>query len=153
MKKLTLVLLAVVTIFSCQKDCVPGRLHFSWVGFSMEEVDTVILRRYYNGQMGAGPIDTVFYGGPDVEYVVTGDTFDFRHLPVDFVLHSGYGYEVWLPGPQLLFTITQIEEENLSGGRGLFSCNKDLCMNSMKAATINGTRIPTTATDQVYISR
>lgn len=152
MKKKHLLWLLIISIISCNKDCRPAELIFSFKGFSQDEVETVIVRRFSNADLHT-PMDTALYEVPNISYSVQGDTLRFNRINTILPLTSGFQYEVWLPKPGILFNIMSINEEERKNDRGAFNCNKDLCVNKIQSAVVNGETLALTDWNEVYLKK
>lgn len=126
----------VLAVMSCEKQCIKAQTAFSLIGFSDAEADTIILRKFSKQGSFAQPLDTVL-----LEHIIFHRSHDTLNIVASsgFVtLFSDYNYEIFFPGSAKLLTVTDIIENENTMNRGLFSCKKDACSNTITGYTVNG---------------
>ena len=129
--------ISILLIGSCDgTPCARGDLVFGLVGFSDQESDTIILRSFTKTNTGQVLRDTLLLNSERVVWRRSGDTLTFSSTNAEIFLESDYNYEIFLPDPGTLFTVTDIQEDFNSQSTG---CGKkDLCINPVTSYTLNG---------------
>lgn len=141
MKAILIALLAIwIGVSSCgDYPCTPATARLSFVAFPMNELDTVVVRKFTKTSNFSTKIDSASINRTNGSYWQTTDTvgvgFGFG-LEVGFM--STFDYEIFLPKVNRRFQITEIEEEKRSIRYGLFSMDKVSCFNSIKSYKVNG---------------
>ena len=128
-------LLLVLSVTSCEKQCIKANLRFGLVGFSDTEADTIILRRFTKISP-SNPQDTFLF--KQIQFSRRNDTLDMTGIPIDSYLESNYNYEVFFPEAGKLFAISAIQEDKKTMTKGLFNCTKEACINKITGYTVNG---------------
>ena len=132
---LFLTLIIVLSITSCEKQCINANLRFGLVGFSDTEADTIILRRFTKNDP-LNPQDTFIL--TQILFYRQNDTLDIAGIPGEYYLESKYNYEIFLPAVGELFTVSDILENKETMTKGLFNCTKEACVNTITGYTVNG---------------
>ena len=132
---LFLSIVLVLSITSCEKQCIKANLRFGLVGFSDSEADTIILRRYIKNNPSNAQ-DTFLF--KHIEFSRSNDTLDMDGIPLNSYLESNYNYEVFFPETGKVLTISDIQEDKETMTKGLFNCSKEACVNSITGYTVNG---------------
>lgn len=137
MRNTAIVLLLFLCSFQCRRDCLPGTLQFQWIGFSSEQVDTIIVRSYLPGQIGAALQDTVFAGVNEFYFADNAaDTLKVAGSVGGLDLQPGYDYEIFLPGVSKTYRITSIEQEQDTPAGG---CNNKIeCLTRISTVNVDG---------------
>jgi len=130
-----LALILILSVTSCEKQCIKANLRFGLVGFSDSEADTIILRRFTKNSP-SNPQDTFFF--KQIEFSRRSDTLDMMGIPIDSYLESNYNYELFFPEGGRLITISDILENKETMTKGLFNCTKEACINTITGYTVNG---------------
>lgn len=126
----------VLTVTSCEKQCIKALTAFSLIGFSDAEADTIILRKFSKEGSFSQPLDTVL-----LEHIIfhrSDDTLSIVASPGFVTLLSNYNYEIFFPESATTFSITDIIEDQKTMTKGLFNCTKEACINSITGCTVNG---------------
>jgi hypothetical protein len=104
--------ISILLIGSCDgTPCARGDLSFGLVGFTDQESDTIILRSFTKTNTGQVLRDTLLLNSERVGWQRSGDTLTFSFTNAEIFLVSDYNYEIFLPGPGTLFTVTDIKED------------------------------------------
>jgi hypothetical protein len=124
-----------LSVTACEKQCINAKLRFGLIRFSDAEADTIILKRFTKNNP-SNPRDTFLF--KNIEFIRSNDTLDMAGIPVDSYLESNYNYEIFFPGSGECITISDILENKETMTKGLFSCTKEACVNSIAGYTANG---------------
>jgi len=141
---IALSLLGLVT-GSCSKeyDCDEPQLHPAFIGFTLAEIDTLILEKYKAGDNFQTRIDThtvVLADHFNSLYTVYNDTtsvFVKDHLKY---IKAGFDWRIYIPAINRTITITAIEGEKRTGKRnsGIFSMDPSPnCLNDVHTAIVD----------------
>lgn len=152
MRNLVVILLLFLCSFQCQRDCLSGTLQYNWVGFTPQEIDTLVIRQFQPGQLGTTLIDSVFAGVNDFYFSnQTSDTLMFAGAIEFLDLQPGFDYELWVPGTGQTFQITDIRQDQETAAMG---CNnKTQCLTRITSAKLNGAEVPVYNWNSIYIER
>ncbi len=129
------IIVFILFVTACEKQCVVPELYFSLIGFSDTEADTIILRRFEKNNSST-PIDTFAFHQLVINR--SNDTLEIASMPVNLSLRTEYNYEIYFPEGGRLITVTNIIEEKRSSNKGLFNCNKEQCLNGITGYTVDG---------------
>lgn len=129
---LYLAIIFVLSVSSCEKECIVARLHFGLVGFTDAEADTIILRRFTKNDLK----DTFLFR--QIEFTRSNDTLEMAGIPINSYLESNYNYEILFPESGKIFSITDIQEDQQTMTKGLFNCTKEACLNKITGYKVNG---------------
>jgi hypothetical protein len=142
--------ISVLLIGSCDgTPCGRGDLAFGLVGFSDQESDTIILRSFTKSNTGQVLRDTLLLNSERVGWRRRSDTLTFSYADVGIFLVSDYNYEIFLPDPGTLFTVTDIKEDFNSQSPG---CGKKpFCINPLTGYTLNGQPVTHNGYEPLYL--
>lgn len=130
----------------------PGELKFDLIGFSDAEADTFIIRKFEaNGNFNVTR-DTFL-----IDHVGTvrfQDTLKLVALPGNALLPGGFDYEIFFPGSNSVFRITEINEQ-MSTQRcgGLFATDKVGCVNTITSIKLDGAIVNPWPFNDFYIRK
>jgi len=134
----TFFIIISLIFFSCSYECSNATVNFSLVSFQPGETDTIIVRKFIKMSNFISLLDTFSLNQFNSSFNTTNDTLDIRYsFGTDNGLLSKYDYEIYLPGINKLYKISEINEEFRSINQGL-SCKKIGCINSIKSYRMNG---------------
>ena len=133
---LFLIIVFVLAITACEKQCIKASLRFSLIGFSDSEADTLILRRFNKNGSLFFLQDTFLF--KQIQFTRSDDTLDMAGIPINSYLESNYKYEIVFPETGTLLTISDILEDKQTMTKGIFNCTKEACVNSIIGYTVNG---------------
>lgn len=152
MRKLLVLLLLWLCSFSCEIDCIPDVLVYSWVGFEPEEVDTVVIRRFEPGTIGGTALDSIVAGENDFGFSdPAADTLRFSYSQSGIYLNPDYDYQLWLPGAGRSFNISEIYQKE--GTRDFGCMNKRQCTYPIEHAKVNGVETKVYYSNNIYLVR
>ena len=142
MKKLLIFCLCSYSIFhSCSYSCSDATLSISLIGFTSDETDTVIVRKFTKSADFTTKLDTFLLSETNSSYSLKNDTLEISaSYGNENGLRSVYDYEIYLPESNKLYQITEIMEVYRSISNS--GCTKEGCMNSITSYKINGQSIP-----------
>jgi len=147
---LTFLIIISGTFLSCSYECSNATANFSFVSFQPAETDTIIVRKFTKMSNFTSLLDTFSLNQSNSSYRNTNDTLEVFHpFGTDNGLLSKYDYEIFLPGANRLFKISEIIEDFQSINQGL-SCNKVGCMNFFKSYKMNAELITVNSTLTLY---
>lgn len=147
---LTFFMIISVTFLSCSYDCSNATANFSLVSFQPGETDTIIVRKFTKMSNFTTLLDTFSLNQSNSSYRNNNDTLEVIYsFGTDNGLLSKYDYEIYLPGINRLYKISEISEEFRSINQGL-SCNKSGCINSFKSYKMNGKLIDVNSAYTLY---
>jgi len=155
MKKAIITFLPIFLIIfiSCKEcPCTPAELRFDLIGFSNTEADTFIIREFEpNGNFSIKKA-TFLISNP--AFARFNDTLRIVAVPGTSLLKSQFDYEIFFPGSNSLFRITEINEQRSTQNcGGIFSTDKVGCYNTIKSLKINGTVIDPWPFNSFYIHK
>ena len=139
MKKLSIFLLIIfVTSNACNHECKRAASNIALVSYLPAETDTIIVRKFEKNSSFTTMIDTFYIDRLTSTYQNKNDTLEvFYSFGTDDGLLSKYDYEIYLPGINRLYQLTDITEAFESMNQGL-SCRKVECLNSIRSYKVNG---------------
>ena len=123
---------------SCGKyPCGKASLQYALIGFTDAESDSLILRRF--NKNGTAVKDSFIFGANNpIRYWRQSDTLHMASFTSDALLESAYDYQLFFPLAGKIYTITEINETESFGNKGLFSMDKTYCINPVSSYTVNG---------------
>ena len=125
---------------SCNQTCHDAESSISLIGFTSNETDTIIVRKFSKSTNFTTLLDTFLVTEANTSYNRINETL---HIFVSFApehgLASGYNYEIYIPENNKLYQISEIVENYESQNVG---CKKVLCINSIASYKINGKITP-----------
>ena len=136
MKYILVIALSVFVICSCGRDidCADSSIHPTFIGYSLADVDTMVLRRYKAGDGFNTMIDTFLItllnrngtyviAGPDSLQVYTSGVYGSNGEVLN-AIHVGYDWKLYIPAKNKTVAITGIVSE-----RNSTHCWKCVCYN------------------------
>lgn len=125
------------TFFSCTYPCAPSNgLRMELVGFTQQEADTVILKKYEKGKGFTVQIDSLVIDSNITRFVLKNDTLKIAYSLSTTNLLSNYDYLVRIPSANSVFYITEMNEPQQEGRKSRY---KVMCGNAVQSCKINGT--------------
>jgi len=125
---------------SCMQTCVDAESSITLSGFTNNETDTIIVRKFAKSANFTTMLDTFFVTEANTSYNRINNTLHlFVSFDPDHGLSSGYDYEIYIPENNKLYQISEIVENYESKNTG---CKKVRCINSIASYKINGKIIP-----------
>jgi len=148
MKKLLIFCMCSYSIFlSCEYSCGEAELSISLIGFTSNETDTIIVRKFSKSTGFSTIIDTFLLNEKNSGYYLTNDTLEINaSYGTDNGLLSRYDYEIYMPESNKLYQVSEIMENYRSESNS--GCKKEYCLNSITSYKVNGKLIP--AEEYVY---
>lgn len=124
--------------FSCGKKCTcsPGGLDIEFVGFTLTEVDTVVVRKFHKGTNFLSQIDSAILNTNNSGYTQSNDTIFFQELYRSPYFESINDYELFFPEPNLTYRLTDIREIIVE--ENCIQRNLHGCRNQITSVKING---------------
>ena len=127
---------ALLIFVSCNYPCAPSDgLRMELTGFTQQEADTIILKKYEKGKGFATQIDSLVIDGNVTHFALSNDTLKITSTISTTNLLSKFDYQIRIPSINSVFTITEMDEPQQEGRK---STNKIMCMNSIQSCKING---------------
>ena len=105
------------------------------VGFTLQEADTIILKKYEKGKGFTVQIDSLVIDGNITHFTLSNDTLKITSTLSTTNLLSQFDYLISIPSTNSVFYITEMNEPLQEGRK---STNKGICMNSIQSCKING---------------
>ncbi len=146
-------IIIIVSSFStgCNKElpCSEGQLQALFIKYQASDIDTFIIRKLKpNGNFSI--IDTqIAINKFNISQILKGDTTINYIVPIVFT--QDFDWQVFIPATNQLFTISDIESEKKTQKVGSFA--RDVaCQNKIFAYKLNGIRITTNPTNEIYES-
>ncbi len=134
MKYITVTLL--FAFFSCTYPCAPSQgLSMELVGFTQQEADTIILKKYEKGKGFAAQIDSLLIDENTTHFTLSHDTLRVTSGIATMNLLSKYDYIIRIPSTNSVFYITEMNEPQQEGRKSRY---KVMCGNSIQSCKING---------------
>lgn len=138
MKYITLLLL--FAFFSCTYPCAPSiGLQIQLVGFTQQESDIIILKKYEKGKGFAAQIDSLIIDSNVTRYRMSNDTLKITASTSTARLLSKYDYLIRIPSTNSVFYITEMNEPQQEGRKSRY---KVMCGNAIQSCKINGVTTP-----------
>jgi hypothetical protein len=138
---LFVLLIGCCIIASCGKPCVCNNsdgLRLLLIGFTNEESDTIIVRKFKKTGNFSEKIDSTLLDSKLISFQRSNDTLSIASQTGNNNLLSSYDYEVVLPAATKTFRIGNINEESIKTTcGGIFSMDRRLCINPIKSYKIN----------------
>jgi hypothetical protein len=135
---LTIVALTCL-LFSCgQYPCARGGLRYNFVGFSDAESDTFIIRRFTRN---SNIIKDSIPQYDAVRYNRSGDTLNMVAYLSNVLLQSDYDYQLFFPGANKTFAITEINEDFQNSGGGFTGTGEPMCINPVTSCKVDGQNV------------
>jgi bisphosphoglycerate-dependent phosphoglycerate mutase len=132
---------------SCMQTCAEVELSISLIGFTSNETDTIIVRKFSKSTGFSTIIDTFLLNEKNSGYQLQNDTLKIiAAYGTDNGLLSRYDYEIYLPEGNKLYQVSEIMEDYRSESTS--GCTKEYCINSITSYKINGKLIP--AEEYIY---
>lgn len=152
--KKILVFLLMIVLFSCgEYPCIKADLKFNLIGFSDQESDTIILRRY---QKNSTVLKDSFVFNPAnaIRFARFGDTLFTIAYTSNALLQSDYDYQLFFPEARRMISITEINEvQSYSKKKGLFNNTKEGCVNSIVSCSVDAVLTSVIFPNQVYLRK
>jgi len=141
MKMLILFLLIFnLTLISCKEyPCSPAIGNIRITGFSINETDTVMVRKYSKSGNFTTLLGTYQLDSLRSYYLRKGNVLEIYSTASygnDFGLLSRYDYEIYLPKPNRLFQVSEITEDHQTRRSGI-SMDKSQCINPFTSFKVN----------------
>ncbi|HEY6435833.1 MAG TPA: hypothetical protein VIY47_04530 [Ignavibacteriaceae bacterium] len=148
MKKLLIFCMFSYSILhSCSYSCSEATLSISLIGFTSDETDTVIVRKFTKSANFTTILDTFLLNETNSSYYLENDTLKINAAyGTDDGLLSRFDYEIYMPENNELYQISEIMEVYRSISNS--GCTKEGCINSITSYKIDGKLIP--AEEYVY---
>jgi hypothetical protein len=139
MKQFSIFLLIICATFNaCKHECKRAASNIALVSYLPADTDTIIVRKFEKESAFATIIDEFPLNRLTSTYQNKNDTLEiFASYGADDGLLSKYDYEIYLPGINRLYQVTEITEEFESMNVGL-SCTKEECLNTIRSYKVNG---------------
>jgi hypothetical protein len=119
------------------------------VGFTQQEADTIILKKYEKGKGFAVHIDSLVIDGNVTHFTRNNDTLKIASTISSTNLLSKFDYLIRIPSTNSVFYITEVNEPRQEGRK---STNKAICMNSIQSCKINGV-LTQVSFDNLYLKK
>lgn len=139
---------------SCYKEfnCIDPEIHTAFIGFSISDLDTLVIRKYKANTNFQNLIDTLqlvyekigYYNiKNDTTYVSVSD--GYNGMQVD------YDWQLFIPALNKQVFVTDIISENKTYKKGIGTmCVSSPCINSIFSLKVNGTKVNYTNPDYWY---
>lgn len=139
MKQFSIFLLIICATFNaCKHECKRAASNIALVSYLPAETEAVIVRKFEKNSSFTTMIDTFYIDRLTSSYQNKNDTLEiFASYGADDGLLSKYDYEIYLPGINRLYQVTEITEEFESMNVGL-SCTKEECLNTIRSYKVKG---------------
>lgn len=128
---------ALAFMCSCEYPCGEASDFIALVGFTRPESDTIIVRRFTKSTNFSIQKDSLLIDSTNANLQQNGDTVTvLRGWGNSFAtITSNYDYEIFLPGANVTYTLSDIKEPLQYGSRG---GGKVYCVNTISAYKLNG---------------
>jgi hypothetical protein len=142
MKHLVYFILFISTSFiSCKEyPCSQASGNISITGFTINETDTIIVRKFAKSTNFSTPLATFVLDSLNSSFLRKANVLEIYGsiaYGTDNGLLSKYDYEIYLPSPNRVFQISEITEEQKTKKAG-FSMEKSGCINPITSFKVNG---------------
>jgi hypothetical protein len=125
-----------IFLVGCERPCRKNHIDSAFIGFSIADIDTIILRAYQpNGNFNR-LVDTVFVHNLYATiYTTTNDTtiVYVNDSNLDNWVSSGFDWQIYIPAKNKAVSISNIETVQTEGGR--------YCLNPIASFVQDGLRI------------
>ena len=131
-------LFAVLALMcSCEYPCGRASDFIALVGFTRTESDTIIVRRFTKSTDFSIQKDSLLIDSTNANLQRNGDTLIVLRGWGDnyATITSDFDYEIFLPGANVTYTLSDIKEPLQYGSRG---GGKVYCVNTISAYKLNG---------------
>lgn len=123
-------------LITCDYPCGKASSHLRFISFTEPESDTVIMRRFIKGSDFKNVQDTFLLNHINSDFYRHGDTLEVLHSIDSYdMITADYDYEIYLPGSNKLYTLTEVTEDYQRGNNS--GCTKKYCVNTFKSYTVN----------------
>ena len=144
--RLSLIALLGAFLSACSETrttrCQPERLLPGYVGYSVDELDSVYLMRYQAGSGFSTLLDYFLHQSDAAGFLASGDTLRTKYYMDHVVMEPGYDYELRIPAQNRTYRITEIQSEGqefMTYKVPLFSkVDMSPCINSLVSFRIDG---------------
>lgn len=147
-------LVFTATLYSCgEYPCKQASDYISLISFTPAETDTIIIRRFTKSTNFSIQKDSLLIDKTNANLQQNGDTvLVLKGWGNSFAtITSNYDYEIFLPGANVTYTLSDIEEPLQYGRHGTY---KDLCINSINSYKLNGQMVKKeNAYGPIYITK
>ena len=128
-------LLIVVLMIGCKNPCRNNNVNPAFVGFSQNDIDTIILKSFKPNDNFRQPVDTIlianFIGGASIYTTINDTTFVYiNNSNPNHNISSGLDWQIYIPAQNKTISISNILSESNEGGKG--------CLNPIKSFIQNG---------------
>lgn len=131
-----------IIVSSCgEYPCGKASSYIALISFTINESDTIIVRRFTKGNNFISVKDTVRIDNSNANFQHNGDTIlvlggSFNdNLNGNFTITSEYDFEIYFPKINRVYKVTDIIEPQEYGRS---STRKDYCINEITSYKING---------------
>lgn len=131
-------LFITATLYSCgEYPCKEASDYIGLISFTPAETDTIIIRRVTKSTNFSIQKDSLFLNKSNANFQQNGDTVLVLAGSNDgnAIITSDYDYEIFLPGANVTYTLSDIVEPLQYGRGGKY---KVLCINSIDSYKLNG---------------
>lgn len=148
MKYITVIVL--FAFFSCTYPCAPSQgLRMNLIGFTQQEANTIILKKYEKGKGFTVQIDSLVIDSNVTRFELRNDTLKIAYSSSTANLLSKYDYLIRIPSTNSVFYITEMNEPQQEGRKSRY---KVMCMNGIQSCKINGAATPIRS-DHLYFKK
>ena len=107
----------------------------SFVGFTEQEIDTIVLKKYEKGRDFSRAVDSLIIDSNVTRFWLSNDTLRIAATISTTNLLSSFNYRISIPSTNSIYTITDLYEPQQEGRA---STRKIMCGNSIQSCKING---------------
>ena len=142
MKKLLVSLILIIALKSCTKkvDCTDPPIEISFISFSLNELNLLILRKFTADNNFQNLIDTLRVNSGNASIIIRGDTTHISLYDPNNSLKPGFDWQLFIPAVNRTVAITNIIKNNKTGKCGALA-RECFCYNvisSLKVDNQNG---------------
>ena len=140
----------VLLFSSCNYPCAPSLgLRMELVGFTEQEASVIILKKYKKSTGFTTPIDSLLIDSTVTRFKLNNDTLKITSTISSTNLLSNFDYIISLPQSNAVFYISEMNEPQIEGRKGL---TKIMCGNSIQSCKINSLQT-TIRSDKLYLRK
>lgn len=149
---LLILFITICTLCGCSSTpCNTGSFHFGLIGFTMDEADTILVRRFFKGNNFTNIADS-FMLQPGLR--AQQDTLEIISLTIpDSFLSAAYEYQFVFPAAGKTIRLTDITEEIREIKHSIFNNVKVGCENTITGMKADGVSLRPAGFNNFYFSR
>ncbi len=142
MKNILIVLLLMFVVYGCSRDvpCSDTSIEVGFIGFSKNDFDTVVLRKYEANSNYQHLVDTSFFINDSSTVYQSNHTILLNTGYQPYGIKAGNDWQIYLPKKQRLIPISNIKtEQNSIKCHFTITKSQCYCINQIYSVQLNNT--------------